>query len=248
MCAAKPPLLTAIRSIPTGSPQGRSRNGRSYRWVHGTEPLAGCPKRVMKPLVVSCLILAAMAMACGKKRTSPPASTERQDWVVLPEKEALALTRPCSRSFPPDLSGYWTPGEKDVERAETRFQEALNRTLRRASKEDREGSPGRWYAQYAGFFRNGHKVIYVNAVGQGIPGSEWRQRVVTICDGGLMSFGAVLDLDRDAVDSFEFNGTIAGHIQMRDAENVDAARPTVPADGTSPSPLNGHIVSPDSGR
>ena len=182
----------------------------------------------MKRLVVTSLVLAAMATACSRKKTSG------QDWVVLPETEALRLTRPCSRSFPPGLAGYWTLGDKDVERAEKRFQEALTRTLRRVSKEDREGSPGRWYAQYAGFFRNGRKVVYVNAVGQGPFDDEWRQRVVTICDGGLMSFGAVLDLDRDAVDSFEFNGTMAGSIRISDAEDVDAASPALPADGASP--------------
>jgi hypothetical protein len=171
-------------------------------------------------LWVGALILAALAAAC---RRTPPPATEGKEWVVLPEKEALKLTRPCSRSFPPGLSGYWALSEKDVERAETRFEEALNRTLKRVSKEDREGSPGRWYAQYAGFFRHGHKVIYVNAVGQGILESGWRQRAVTICDGGLTSFGAVLDLDRDAVDSFEFNGTLAGDIRLTDAEDVDAA-------------------------
>ena len=187
-----------------------------------------------KHLRIGFLILAVIATACPRRRAPPSPSDKPQDWVVLPQEEALKLMTPCSRSFPPDLSGYWVLGDKDIGQAETRFQEALTRILRRVSKEDRENSPGRWYAQYAGFFRNGRKIIYVNAVGDGPMEMGWRQRAVNICDGGMMSFGAVLDLDRDAVDSFEFNGKFAGHVRMSDADDVDAAQPGVAPAGASP--------------
>jgi hypothetical protein len=155
--------------------------------------------------------LVVLAACAGKKS----ASMSGKNWVVLPEKEALVLTRPCSRSFPPNLTGYWSLGQRDIERAEQRFGEALRRELARLLDEDREGSPGLWYAQYAGFFRNGRKVIYVNAVGAAAVDGQWRNRAIRICDGGLISFGAVLDLDRDAVDSFEFDGTMGGRIRTR---------------------------------
>jgi len=175
---------------------------------------------------VGFLVIVFMTTACARKNMPPG-----QDWTVLPEEEALKLTTPCSRSFPASLSGYWLLADKDIERAENRFQEALRRTLGRLSDEDRAGSPGRWYAQYAGFFRNGHRVVYVNAVADG---SDWRKHAVKICDGGLMSFGAVLDLERDAVDSFEFNGTLGGRIRLNGIGNADAADTAVEADGASP--------------
>jgi len=175
---------------------------------------------------VGLVVIVLMTTACARK-SMPPG----QDWTVLPEEEALKLTTPCSRSFPANLSGYWRLADKDVERAESRFQEVLRRTLSRLSKEDRAGSPGRWYAQYAGFLRDGHRVVYVNAVADG---TDWRKHAVKICDGGLMSFGAVLDLDRDAVDSFEFNGTLGGPIRLGESEGADAAQPAVAADGASP--------------
>jgi hypothetical protein len=134
-----------------------------------------------------------------------------KEWVVLPKKEALALMEPCSRSFPRGLSAYWDMGDADVARAELRFQEALRHALRRLPSEEKRAVPGVYHAQYAGFFRDGHKVIYVNAVGEG---QGWRDHAILICDGGVISFGAVLDLDRDSVDSFEFNGTMGGAIRM----------------------------------
>jgi hypothetical protein len=170
-------------------------------------------------LLVGLMVLASMPLACaGKKGASPSASAGGNDWVVLPEKEAQALKMPCSRSFPPDLSGYWKLTDTDIDRAETRFQEALIRALGQVSNDQRERSPALWHAQYAGFLRNGHKVVYVNAIGSdGLFDQGWRDRAIILCDGGLQSFGAVLDLDRDTVDSFEFNGTVAGSIRMRDA-------------------------------
>jgi hypothetical protein len=153
-----------------------------------------------------------------------------KDWVVLPEKEALKLTEPCSRPFPRGLSGYWELGDAEIARAEMRFQEALRQELRRLPSDERDAVPGVYYAQYAGFFREKHKVIYVNAVGDG---EGWRDRASLICDGGVMSFGAVLDLDRDSVDSFEFNGTIAGPIRMV-APTEDAAQKGGAADGAAP--------------
>lgn len=157
-----------------------------------------------------------------------------KDWVVLPESEALKLTTPCSRGFPPGLSGYWELKDADIQRAQTRFQEALDQSLRRVAKDELDGSPGQWNAQYAGFFRQGQKVVYVNAIGGGVPDEGWRKHAVKICDGGLMSFGAVLDLQRDAVDSFEFNGTYAGAIRMADPRDAGAAQPGVAPDGASP--------------
>jgi hypothetical protein len=184
-------------------------------------------------LVVAVVALALVPAACARKMTSPSASESEKNWTVLPEKEALVLKSPCSRSFPVDLSGYWRLSDVDIGRAETRFQEALARTLRRLPKRYREASPGDWHAQYAGFFRDGHKVIYVNAVAAGVAEGQWRTRAVSICDGGLISFGAVLDLGRDTVDSFEFNGTIGGPIRMSDATDADAAQPGVEPDGPS---------------
>jgi hypothetical protein len=152
-----------------------------------------------------------------------------KEWVVLPEKEALKLTEPCSRPFPRGLSGHWALGDVEIARAEVRFQEALRQVLRRLPSDERDGVPSVYYAQYAGFFREGHKVVYVNAVGDG---EGWKDRAILICDGGAISFGAVLDLDRDSVDNFEFNGTMAGPIRMV-APSEDAAQRGVATDGAS---------------
>lgn len=145
-------------------------------------------------------VILGLSLLAACDRTKPKAG---KDWVVLPEKEALRLKTPCSRPFPPDLSGYWDMQDHDIERAETRFQEALVRERKHA-----RGLGGRYYAQYAGFFRRGHKVVYVNAIAAGAEDRDWRTHAIIICDGGAITFGAVLDLDRDLVDFFELNGEI----------------------------------------
>jgi hypothetical protein len=185
----------------------------------------------MKTLKTALMLAAACAISCRRGG---------KDWTVLSEKESQSLMMPCSRSFPAGLSGYWRLADSDVQRAETGFQAALNRSLKRVPKEERGFAPPVYYAQYAGFFRNGRKVVYVNAIGSWPkePGNEdmvggWRERAIRMCDGGIGSFGAVLDLDRDTVDSFEFSGTIGGPIPMDEPRGDEAAQPGV-ADGPGP--------------
>jgi hypothetical protein len=150
--------------------------------------------------------------------------TSGKEWVVLPEKEALVLMEPCSRPFPAGLSGYWKPDPGSLARAEARFQEAIPRALARVPKEERGFAPPVYLGQYAGFYRGGRHVIYVNAVGHlgDKPGASnmvegWRTRALDLCDGGLLSFGAVFDVERDLVDAFAFNGTIGGPIELQEA-------------------------------
>lgn len=158
--------------------------------------------------LIRTMVLAAILLVVSCRKSG-------KDWVVLPEGQALELMHPCSRSFPSGLSGYWKLTGADVDRAQQRFQDALRRELKRLPEDERDGVPSVYNAQYAGFFRDGRRVIYVNAVGDSPITQAWRDRAILICDGGAMSFGAILD--RDTVDSFEFNGTFAGPIRMIDS-------------------------------
>lgn len=80
----------------------------------------------------------------------------------------------------------------------------------------RSYEPARYYRQYAGFFRNARPVVYINALDEtwiqlrahdtGV--DSWRDRAVTICDGGTSVFGAVFDPATKLFDSFEVNGSM----------------------------------------
>lgn len=179
----------------------------------------------MKNSIGATLIIAVALLSCD---------SDGKNWTALSEQEAHVLIQPCSRSFPKGLSGYWMPERTEIQLAETRFQEALTRSLRRVAKSEHESVPPAWYTQYAGFFRNGRKVIYVNAVRSDVMVEGWRDRAIVMCDGGIGSFGAVLDLDRDVVDSFEFNGSIGGPIQLDAAEDEKAAQSNVVPETASP--------------
>ena len=72
----------------------------------------------------------------------------------------------------------------------------------------RKTTPDLYRHQYAGFMRNGRRVLYLNAVVGG--GHEWRSKAKDVCDGGLIAFGTVFDLDRDEFETVMFNGALGG--------------------------------------
>ena len=135
---------------------------------------------------------------------------------MLTSGQASALTQPCSRAFPPGLSGAWDPQPADIARAERRFEAAVDEAFLKLAAEYRQPRPKKYYRQYAGFFRDGGRVLYVNAIAEeeivGFPDRSWRDRAVRSCDGGTLALGAVFDLRNDEFDFLEFDGTYAGPI------------------------------------
>ena len=71
---------------------------------------------------------------------------------------------------------------------------------------------GHYFRQYAGFERRGHRVIYLNAVAEGT--DSWHGKVIDVCDGGAVAFGAVFDLNTHRFDWFQTNGPYEGR-QLR---------------------------------
>jgi hypothetical protein len=134
---------------------------------------------------------------------------------VLPQTEAQKLARPCSREFPPGLTGFWTPEARDVAAAESALPAAIDEAFRSRPPGHDVWRPNHYHRQYAGFLRAGRRVIYVNAVGhesgEEFPSfmpDELDTRAHMICDGGEITFGAVFDPQRGGFDSFAFNGAL----------------------------------------
>ena len=137
--------------------------------------------------------------ACGPERP----------WTVLPESEVRALRQPCSRDFPEGLTGYWAPGKADLVDVERQIDALVARELAaQYGDADDEQDRLRYRRQYVGFERAGQRVIYVNAVAAG--SHSWRRHTVNICDGSVISFGAVYDPTRHRFDWFMFNGPYNG--------------------------------------
>ncbi|HEY0715070.1 MAG TPA: hypothetical protein VGF45_20480 [Polyangia bacterium] len=153
------------------------------------------------PAVSSALLLAVLPAASGCK-------TE-QAYTVLSTAEAAKLRRPCSRDFPSDLTGPWTPSARDLEAPEKAIDAAVAEQLSRLGTQAAIVPP-KYKRQYAGFERAGRGVIYVNAVSEAAIAKEarpaaWKESAVRLCDGGIESFGAVYDPASGRFDKFQFN-------------------------------------------
>jgi hypothetical protein len=144
------------------------------------------------------VVLGPFAKACRSAR----------DWTILPAQEAMALREPCSRAFPEGMSAYWKPSRRDVEEAEQALPAAIQSALSRASREERaplSASP-RYYRQYVGFVRGGHRVLYLSAFEHEHFEDDYRRHWLRTCDAWLSAFGAVYDLEKREFDWFSFDG------------------------------------------
>lgn len=168
-------------------------------------------RTILKPVINTPIIIAFLLFAFA-------AEAQRQNsWTILPRQEAEEMRQPCSRPFPDGLSGWWEPTKAEIERAEKKLPDAIDAAFARLQRpEDRRRRPNHYYRQYAGFYRNGKRLIYVNAFTdypmEDRVGKEWRTKYVWMCDSGTSTFGAVYDLEKDAFDSFVFSGRYEGRV------------------------------------
>lgn len=154
--------------------------------------------------------------------------TDERSWTILRGPQALLIDSPCSRQFPDDLSEMWIPSPSDIDRAEQQLPTTVNAMLNRIAEEHKTYVPRSYVRQYVGFKRHGRKVLYVNGIGwdvekvsllQLIQGETWRDKPMFMCDGGLLGFGAVFDLDVNHFDTFSFDGSFAGFLPMNGPED-----------------------------
>ena len=166
----------------------------------------------MEKLLASAPLLCLAISGCGLFASKPPAPQVPDDlWTILSGVEAENMRGPCSRPFPEGMGASWQPSPADVQRFERLLPAAIDAEFPFLGKLSR---PDRFVRQYAGFLRHGRPVIYVNGIGlrggarELELGQDWRSRFVNICDGGRGFFGAVYDIQKDAIDSFVFNGSV----------------------------------------
>jgi hypothetical protein len=124
--------------------------------------------------------------------------------VVLPSSEAQAISRLCSREPLPTVEAGWLPAESDLGRMEKKFPE-----IPKLRKSGNAGiplkSPRTYYRQYIGVVIKGEKYIYINGICDKKPPSDWRDKLVNVCDGGC-NWGVLYDVQRGHFSEFGING------------------------------------------
>jgi hypothetical protein len=127
---------------------------------------------------------------------------------VLPESEASALAKQCSRPGPPAFEGTWTPTPAQVA--------ALRQQLPRLVGMKANGCclVGARIKALAGVrvqvvgleLAGSRRVLYLNGRNDSTAGESWRTKAWTVCDGGDGFWGVVFDPATGAFSGLAFNG------------------------------------------
>jgi|HubBroStandDraft_1064217.scaffolds.fasta_scaffold113570_3 hypothetical protein len=122
-----------------------------------------------------------------------------------------AISEVASRfpaSGPSKITGSWVATEKEIDALEADYREivALSRTKPSGQRIDH---PERYFRQYVPIVQAGQRRIYVNAfcgIENHKPSPYWRDRLVTIMDGGSCVWQAIYDVGSDKFIELDVNG------------------------------------------
>lgn len=123
-------------------------------------------------------------------------------FAILPEQEAQALVRQCSRSAP-GIEGTWSVTDEDASSLEHDLPKLRRFKANRCCfMGGRIHDLDSYLRQYVGVTIGGRRYIYINAFTAGPlddrPGSNaapprWKEVAFTVCDGGTGHWGALYD-------------------------------------------------------
>jgi hypothetical protein len=140
--------------------------------------------------------------------------------VVMPAESAAAFRATfhkwCSRSGPA-MTGHWTPDPETIRDLEGPLAVELERALAQEVKDaSRRPAANEYYRQYIGIQIGRRRVVYINGfherhlelVAGATPASasDWTTRLVNVCDGGSLYFGAEYEPATRRVSNIYFNG------------------------------------------
>lgn len=123
---------------------------------------------------------------------------------IFPASKGALLLQQCSRNTPKDISGFWEPSPKEIERLE----ELLVRYLA-AREKSRTSVPPKgiqYHRQYVGIVRAGVRLIYGNFYSGGTPRDAEKTGPAIVCDGGPSHWGIVFNPQTGEFEELEFNG------------------------------------------
>ncbi|HET6230841.1 MAG TPA: hypothetical protein VFE05_12280 [Longimicrobiaceae bacterium] len=154
--------------------------------------------------VAAVALIAACSSGPPPKKKGPPVIIVRADQAaVIDSAHARGVFDQCSRGVPFGITGYWTPSKDDIRKLEA----ALPAYLHGIKLPESDAPAGASWRQYAGFIRNGRRLIYINAFpGPPLyPGDYWHREAEAVCDGGAPYWGLVYDPQSNAFGEMQFN-------------------------------------------
>ena len=125
-------------------------------------------------------------------------------FVVLPQSEGKQLPL-CSRPGP-RVAGTWDPLVQDILSLESHLGEIARLKAHGAVHGAQIAHPEESMRQYLGIVVDGKRQIYINAFVKGIVPKNWREKFVTICDGGAGVWGVLYDPQSGTFSDLETNG------------------------------------------
>lgn len=123
---------------------------------------------------------------------------------IFPASKGAPLLQQCSRNTPKNISGFWEPSPKEIERLEKLLVYYLaDREKARAPVPPRGMQ---YHRQYVGIVRAGVRMIYGNFYPGGAPREAEKTGPAIICDGGPSHWGVVFNPQTGEFEELEFNG------------------------------------------
>jgi hypothetical protein len=157
-------------------------------------------------------------LACGKseppKKKLPPAPVvvRADQGAVLKGVEGRALFDQCAREVPPHGRGFWDPTPEQIRQLEA----DLAAYLRTHRMPDASPPVQQSWRQYAGFDRQGRRLIYVSGFpGPLYEGDYWKREAEQVCAGGPSYYGLVYDPGTRAFGEMRFNPATKEYMRKR---------------------------------
>ena len=123
---------------------------------------------------------------------------------IFPASKGALLLQQCSRNTPKDISGFWEPSPKEIERLEALLVRYL--ADREKSRAFLPPKGMQYHRQYVGIVRAGVRMIYGNFYPGGAPRDTEKTGPAIVCDGGPSHWGIVFDPQTGEFRELEFNG------------------------------------------
>jgi hypothetical protein len=184
--------------------------------------LAQFPERCVLIVSVTAAICASACTDAGSgKRVRSRFRVTPAAGIIMPPETGPAVIGQCTRAVPQHVTAYWTLERKDVDQLEYDLPELFARIARDLHNEP--SVTDMYYRQYVGIISEGRKLVYINGfrrsyvhpylrLADTLSGKEarrdsisWRNRPVSVCDGGTAFFGVVYDLNTRTFGPVQFN-------------------------------------------
>lgn len=123
---------------------------------------------------------------------------------VLTGKQAIALSKQCSRTSPADVRASWKPSASQIAKMEQQLDNYLRQHYPAIRQQIHQS-----YFQYAGLIRKQHRFIYINVIDEYAQNSpDWRHTAMIICDGGDRFWGLEYDPATEKFSEMKFNSSL----------------------------------------